>query len=215
MIPFLKKNKTNLPLFWKEYEETFSVKIPEKPENVRFVILDTETTGFHYNKDRMLCIGALTLQNKTISIKEVLEVYIKQDKYNKETAKIHGILKKGTREQISELDALKRLLNYLGNSIIVAHHANFDITMINKALNRHGLPKLKNKTLDTSILYRRSLLSTHMLYKKDQYTLDELAEKFNISKKDRHTAVGDAYITAIAFLKITERLKPKKTKHLF
>ncbi|MDX1327283.1 MAG: 3'-5' exonuclease, partial [Arenibacter sp.] len=40
-------------------------------------------------------------------------------------------------------------------------------------------------------------------------SLDELAEKFDISRKDRHTAMGDAYITAIAFLKIKSRLKEK------
>ena len=34
--------------------------------------------------------------------------------------------------------------------------------------------------------------------------------KFDISKKDRHTALGDAYITAIAFLKIVKKLKEKK-----
>jgi DNA polymerase-3 subunit epsilon len=45
--------------------------------------------------------------------------------------------------------------------------------------------------------------------------LDELAEKFRISKKDRHTALGDTLITAIAFLAIMEKLKPKNLKDLF
>ena len=75
--------------------------------------------------------------------------------------------------------------------------------------------KIKNKVLDTSTLYRRTLLSTRILEKKEQYTLDELADKFSISKADRHTAVGDSYITAIAFLKIIDKLKPKRLKHLF
>lgn len=215
MISLFKKRNNNLPSFWKTYEATFIEKIPERVENVRFVVLDTETTGFKYNSDRILCIGALSLQSKAISVKEIFEVYLKQEYYDKETAKIHGILKKGKRNRISELEALKKFLVYLGNSVIVAHHAAFDIKMINTALKRHGLPKLKNKELDTSILYKRSLLVTSLLEKKEHYTLDELADKFNISKKDRHTAVGDAYITAIAFLKILNRLKPEKTKHLF
>jgi DNA polymerase-3 subunit epsilon len=48
------------------------------------------------------------------------------------------------------------------------------------------------------------------LERKENYSLDELADKFDISKKDRHTAMGDAYITAIAFLKILNKLKEKK-----
>ena len=82
--------------------------------------------------------------------------------------------------------------------------------MINRALERNGLPKLANKTLDTAVLYKKTLLVSHLLERKDNYSLDELADKFDISKKDRHTAMGDAYITAIAFLKILNKLRYKK-----
>ncbi|HCO82254.1 MAG TPA: 3'-5' exonuclease, partial [Arenibacter sp.] len=110
---------------------------------------------------------------------------------------------------ISESAAMEELLGFLNNAIIVAHHAIFDITMINRALERNGLPRLKNKVLDTSHLYKKTLLTSNVFKKKEHYSLDELAEKFDISKKDRHTALGDAYITAIAFLKIRNRLKGK------
>ncbi|MNR44313.1 bifunctional ATP-dependent DNA helicase/DNA polymerase III subunit epsilon [compost metagenome] len=82
--------------------------------------------------------------------------------------------------------------------------------MINKALERNGLPELKNHRLDTAFLYKKTLIKSHLFERKDHYTLDDLADKFDISKKDRHTALGDAYITAIAFLKIVKKLKEKK-----
>ena len=90
--------------------------------------------------------------------------------------------------------------------------------MINKALERNGLPILKNKSLDTAVLYKKTLLISNLLERKENYSLDELADKFEISKKDRHTAMGDAYITAIAFLKILNKLRHKKNvtlKQLF
>ena len=89
--------------------------------------------------------------------------------------------------------------------------------MINHALKRHGMPKLKNRFLDTSALYKRSLIRSPLVKNQDQYSLDELAEKFDIPTQDRHTALGDAYITAIAFLKILGTLKEKgnfSVKHL-
>jgi DNA polymerase-3 subunit epsilon len=92
----------------------------------------------------------------------------------------------------------------------VAHHAGFDIGMINSALKRLGLPKLKNTPLDTGVLYKKTLLKSYLVQPKEHYSLDELAEKFLISKKDRHTALGDAYITALAFLKILVKIKEKK-----
>jgi len=178
--------------------------------STRFVVLDTEATGFDYENDRILCIGAIVLQNNSIPIQESIEVFIQQEHYNKATAHIHGILRESILNRPNELEGLQQFLDFLGDSIIVAHHSFFDISMINKALERNGLPKLKNKTLDTALLYKKTLLYSPLLIRKESYSLDELADKFDISKKDRHTAMGDAYITAIAFLKILNKLKEKK-----
>ena len=198
--------------FWEKEENLFDENITI--EETRFVVLDTETTGFDYTNDRILCIGALVLQNNIIKIEESFEIYIEQDHYDESTAQIHGILKDFIVKRPSELEALEQFLNYLGDSIIIAHHANFDITMINRALERNGLPELKNKSLDTGILYKKTLIKSHLFERKDHYTLDDLADKFDISKKDRHTALGDAYITAIAFLKIVKKLREKKEINL-
>lgn len=194
--------------FWKKDDELFHENITI--EETRFVVLDTETTGFDYENDRILCIGALVLQNNAISVQETLEIYLQQDHYDKSTAQIHGILRDFVLKRPSELEALQQFLTFLGDSIIIAHHTVFDITMINKALERNNLPQLTNKTLDTAYLYKKTLIKSHLFERKDHYTLDDLADKFDISKKDRHTALGDAYITAIAFLKIVKKLKEKK-----
>ncbi|MDW8851168.1 3'-5' exonuclease [Flavobacterium sp. MMLR14_040] len=198
--------------FWKKEDNLFDENI--SIEETRFVVLDTETTGFDYDNDRILCIGALVLQNNMISIQDSFEVYIQQDHYDKSTAQIHGILKDFVLKRPNELEALQQFLTYLGDSIIIAHHTIFDVTMINKALERNGLPALTNKTLDTAHLYKKTLIKSHLFERKDHYTLDDLADKFDISKKDRHTALGDAYITAIAFLKIVKKLKEKKEINL-
>jgi len=194
--------------FWKKEEELFDENVTI--EETRFVVLDTETTGFDYTNDRILCIGALVLQNNIISVQDSFEVYVEQDHYDKSTAQIHGILKDFVVKRPSEFEALEKFLAYLGDSIIVAHHAHFDITMINRALERNGFPELKNKAMDTGVLYKKTLIKSHLFERKDHYTLDDLADKFDISKKDRHTALGDAYITAIAFLKIVKKLREKK-----
>jgi DNA polymerase-3 subunit epsilon len=202
----------NLFNFWKKEENLFDENI--RIEETRFVVLDTETTGFDYDSDRILCIGALILQNGIITIQDSFEVYIEQDHYDKSTAQIHGILKAFIIQRPTELEALEQFLTFLGDSIIIAHHTTFDVTMINKALERNGLPELTNKRLDTAILYKKTLIKSHLFERKDHYTLDDLADKFDISKKDRHTALGDAYITAIAFLKIVSKLREKKEINL-
>jgi len=209
MMNFSEKIKTILSFVWDTSEKSTDEDLLGDINTTRFVVLDTETTGFDYENDRILCIGAIVLQNNTISIQDSFEVYIVQEHYNKSTAQIHGILKDFVLDRPNELEALQQFLDFLGNSIIIAHHTIFDVTMINKALERNGLPELKNRTLDTAILYKKTLIKSYLLERKDHYTLDDLADKFDISKKDRHTAMGDAYITAIAFLKILKKLREK------
>jgi len=207
---FFRNKKKHYPDFWIEYEAAFKKRLPDDLSEIRFVVIDSETTGLDQEKDRILSIGALSLQNSTIALNRTYEAYLYQHFYHAKNIAIHGILKEEPKKRITELEALIQFLEFIGNSVLVAHHAGFDKKMIDNALKRHGMPKLKNKVLDTSTLYKRTLLNSPLLQKQEQYSLDELAEKFSISKKDRHTALGDAYITAIAFLKILEKLKLKK-----
>lgn len=190
-------------------------RLSQNIEESRFVVFDTETTGFDYENDRILCIGAVALQNNTISVADTFEIFLQQDYYDQKSAQIHGILKDWVTDKPTELEALQEFLAFLGDSVIVAHHSIFDITMINKALERNGLPLLNNIYLDTAYLYKKTLIMSHLLERKDHYSLDELADKFDISKKDRHTALGDAYITALAFLKIITKLKGLRDKPQF
>lgn len=212
---FKNEDEHELPEFWQDYSNQFKNILPNDIAENEFIVFDTETTGFDYEKDRILCIGALKLIHKSISVKESFEVYIEQDHYDADSAEIHGILKKSKKECITELEGLKQFLAYIKNRVLIGHHIMFDVNMINAILKRNGLPKLKNQTLDTGLLYKRTLLTTPILKKKEHYSLDELAEKYSIPKKDRHTALGDAYITAIAFITILEKIKPKNLKDLY
>lgn len=196
-------------------KEPIEENLNQPIESARFVVLDTETTGFDYVNDRILCIGAIVLQNGIINLQDAFEHYMDQEHFDKSSVQIHGIIRSDVLDHKTELQVLQLFLDYLGDSIIIAHHTKFDITMINNALERNGLPKLSNKTLDTAVLYKKTLIKSNLLVRKDHYTLDDLADKFDISKKDRHTAIGDAYITAIAFLKILKKLRENKVTLLY
>ena len=203
----------NSPDFWKAYVQSFANGFPETVEETRFVVLDTETTGFDFKRDRILSIGALRIKNAVIQPKDAFEVFVKQEIFASQTVEIHGIIKQEKTQQLSEIEALKVLLALLENAVLVAHHTAFDVGMINHALQRNGLPKLKNPSLDTAILYNK-ILKRNERKTEGHYSLDALAEKYHIPKTDRHTALGDAYITAIAFLHILNRLRPVTLKQL-
>jgi len=217
---FWSKKNTNYPDFWKNYLSLFTEKIQKQTiGNTRFIAFDTETTGFDYSSDRILSIGAIAIKNNAIDVSDQLEIYLEQEIFNKNTVEIHGIRKNNDLAKITEKEALKIFITYIGNSVLIAHHAEFDRKMINKALARQGLGALKNKVLDTGVLFKNT---KHLIYLRDkyntQYSLDELCNDLKISRSDRHTASGDAFITAIAFLKILAKLQKNlktETKYLF
>ncbi|KJD34445.1 hypothetical protein PK35_01205 [Tamlana nanhaiensis] len=205
-----KKNEVNYPDFWLEYLNTFKSKKRGIIQETRFVAFDTETTGFDSKTDRILSIGAVSITGKTIQVNQSLEIYIEQDVFKPETVKIHGLLKKGSLQKITEIEAIKLFLDYIKDAVLVAHHAGFDKKMVNEMLIRNGLDKLKNRFIDTGILYNKS---KHIIYRdnlKEHYSLDDLSDELNVTKEDRHTASGDALITAMVFLKILARLDKRK-----
>ncbi len=196
------KNKT-YPDFWNEYVHHFKDKKEQELNTSRFVVFDTETTGLHIKEDKMLSIGAVSMTGNVIDVADSFEIYIKQESFNTQTVAIHGILKEGSMVKTEEKEAVVLFLQYIKDAILVAHHAAFDMAMINESLARLGLPKLKNKVLDTGILFKKTALCKDQ---NKQYALDVLCEVFHIKKHDRHTAAGDAFITGLIFLKIVGTL---------
>ncbi len=195
------------PEYWNTYSNHFNTKKSNDLNTTRFIVFDSETTGLDTSLDRILSIGAISVIGNKIDIADSFEIYLKQDTFNADTVEIHGILKGGSITKFEEKEALIQFLDYIKDDVLVAHHAAFDIAMVNESLKRLGLPKLKNKSLDTGILYKKTTL-----HKNDNkhYGLDELSNTFNIKKHDRHTASGDAYITGLIFLKIVSNLKKTK-----
>ena len=218
MLNFFKRNKSNTekrsksfyPDYWERYTSLFENENELDLQTSRFVVLDTETTGFDYNIDRVLCIGAVEIENRQINVSNSFEIYIRQEHFNEKTVEIHGIIKHERIATFTEDEAIQQFLEYVGNAIIVAHHARFDISMINEMLKRKGLPVLKNKVLDTVNLYRATRIKSNFIQYDKAYTLDEIAENYILDVADRHTAAGDALITALIFLKTTAILSSKK-----
>lgn len=152
---WLFKKKQVFPDYWNVYLDTF--KTNNKEESIattRFIAFDTETTGFNKKEDRILSIGAVSFVGKTIQVNTSLELYLEQTVFKAESVKIHGLMKTGSLEKVTELEAIKLFLAYIKNDVLIAHHANFDRNMMNEMLFRHGLGKLKNKFIDTGYLYK-------------------------------------------------------------
>ncbi len=191
-------------------QKIFSRKIELRSNAIRYVVFDTETTGLDEKKDKLLSIGAVAIVGNTIHLDDSFYkvVQYSYDQLEKTSIEVHGIVP-GESMLGEKLDiVICNFLDYLQDSIIVAHHADFDIKIINRSLYDLYKVKLINHIIDTAILSRRvfSIMNTYEYEPKGfNLNLDSLAEKFKISTEGRHNSLVDAYITAELFLKITAK----------
>ncbi|MCG8342857.1 MAG: 3'-5' exonuclease [Chlorobiales bacterium] len=169
---------------------------------VRYVVFDTETTGFDSAKDSVISIGAVALSGSRIRVEDSFEVLIRRGSVgDSEAVTTHGLLLRDLHEGREEGEAVNGFLEYIGNSVLVAQHADFDVAMINRMLNKQYGFELFNDVIDTASLAKRLEKGPYynLAHKSGEYRLDILLERYNIRLYDRHTAAGDAFLTARLF----------------
>lgn len=192
------------PPFINQYLDSFQENHKKKDFfNTRFVVFDTETTGLNRKKDKVISIAGVSLVNMAIQVEDSFEILVQNSSSGtSESIVIHRILKKELQDGLTEKEALRQFLNFIGNSVMVAHFAEFDMGIMSQMLKNHfGMPLL-NPSIDTIRLAQR-LESHHwatMAHPDPKsFSLDCLCEKHKIEINGRHTAAGDALATARLF----------------
>ena len=183
------------------FESTWSDDTPI--DRVRFVVLDTETTGLDPRTDRIITIGAVEVQNGEILLEDSFEALLKVT-HNTSAVTVHGVTRDESLRGMEEPWALERFLDYLKDGVIVGHHIGHDVATFDEAYECHWGFRLSNRNLDTMDLTRHlerdgALVGYPPIR---QFTLDSLCEMFGVVPHDRHTASGDAFITAQVFLRL-------------
>ncbi|HYE76099.1 MAG TPA: exonuclease domain-containing protein [Blastocatellia bacterium] len=197
-------NTPDPPDFVKSYFDCFTQTwIASTPaKDVRFIVLDSETTGLDPRCDRLITIGAVAVKDHQIILADSFEAMLKIA-YNSSSVTVHGITREETREGLDEAEALEMFLPYLQDGVIVGHHILHDVETLNAACERNFGVTLCNRYIDTMDL------TLHL--QKDGafadaeikgFSLDALCQLFEVEPHDRHTAGGDAFITALIFLRL-------------
>nr|WP_315131640.1 3'-5' exonuclease [uncultured Flavobacterium sp.] len=195
MLDWLKNINKEYPEFWKNYVAKF-----EKKSN-RFVVISTETSGLNPDKDIILSIGSFAVIDNSIVIGDNFETVLLQYKFLHDNGLSNEFIVESKMKKLVEPEAIKLFIEYIGNAVLVGHHVDFDVEMINAALERLDCGRLKNEALDIDIMYRK----LHDITDKE-FSLDELSTIYKIPKSDRNSSSEDAYRIALLFLKLKSRL---------
>lgn len=156
-----------------------------------YAVVDTETTGFSPQTDALLSIGAVACDLGT-QCSDAFHTYIalRSDmQIPPVVAKLTGITA-ATLRSAPPLDrALQLFLQYVGDRIIVAHHAGHDMRFLTTGLRRAWGIEWQAQVLDTG----KIAMCVHELSKYP--SLDALLAFYEIPVVDRHSAAGDALMT--------------------
>lgn len=170
-----------------------AVDLEMEHASTRYVIVDVETSGLNMKKDHLISIGAVALVDGRMSFKDTFQVVLRQDQVSAhENILIHGIGGSAQIEGAEPAEALLAFLRYVGKAPLVAYHAFFDQSMIDKALREYlgielGLAWIDLAWVLPDIFQHRMVA---------QASLDAWLELFDIENIMRHNAVSDSYATA-------------------
>jgi DNA polymerase-3 subunit epsilon len=171
-------------------------------ESLRFVALDTETTGLDPRTDRLITIGALAVRGGQILLEDAFEAMLRVS-HNTSAVTVHGVTRDEARDGMGEPEAIAALLQYLRDGVVVGQHIGHDIAMLGSACERHYGFRIRNRSLDTMDLALHLERDGVLLSPETQdFSLDALCARFGVVPHDRHTAPGDAFLTAQVFQRL-------------
>ncbi len=179
-------------------ELDLDVSLDELP----ILIMDTETTGLDVLNDRIVSFGAVAAHGTRLYRSRMIDDLVDPGvPIPPSSTAIHGI----TDEMVAGARAFPEVFaefqRSVANRVVVGHNIPFDLTIMRSECWRHGRPWDDVVFIDT--LRLASLLNPTLR----KFELETLSELYQIDLHGRHTALGDALVTAELFFRMVPRLQ--------
>ena len=165
----------------------------------RKMIIDIETTGIKFAEGhRIVEVAAIEIENLIETGRELHFLCNPERDIPDEVVAIHGI----TNEKVKNLPPFKemaiRFLEFIGDSPLVIHNAEFDMGFINNEMSLCQLPPIDMSRAECSLILARQK------FPGAKNSLDALCERFNISLSGRslHGALIDCRLLAQVYLEL-------------
>lgn len=170
--------------------------------SLEVVAFDTETTGLALRRgDTVISLGACRIVNSRVLASETFAQHVNPERaIPAESTAIHGLTDADVADAPPLAIALQHFRHYVGDAVLLAHNASFDMLAISQQDVEFAMP-----VLDTLLISRA--LDEAL----DGHDLDSLAARYDITfpPGTRHTALGDARVTAALWLALLPRLEAR------
>ena len=189
-------------------------KLPEAPtlndcslREQRWVVLDLETTGLNLNKDLVLSIGAVVIEDGAIDFSQQFERTLQRHAHKLgPSVLLHGLGPSAIAAGSDPVDALLDFMEFVGDSPLLAFHAPFDQHMLGRALKDSLGYRLQHKFLDVADMAPLLCPQAHIR----EAGLDDWINWFQLQIFERHNASADAMATAELALILFSRARAQQ-----
>ena len=167
---------------------------------MREIIFDTETTGFDpLTGDRLVEIGCIELINRVPSGATYHCYFNPQRNMPASAQAVHGLSETFLSDKPLFRDRVEELLEFLEDSMLVAHNARFDFGFLNHELKLCSRPEISlDRMIDTVAMARAA-------HPGAKHSLDALCTRYGIDRSHRvkHGALLDAELLAQVYIELT------------
>lgn len=168
---------------------------------LRAVVVDTETTGLEVARDRIVAFGAVRLLGTRIDGRATLDRLVNPGVPIPAASRaVHGI----TDAMVAGAAPLDKVLDafetFRAGAALVGHNLAFDLALLRHGARRGDFAWQDPLALDTALLV--AALDPALA----QLDLGDVAEHFGVAVLGRHTALGDALVTAEVYVRLVPRL---------
>ena len=171
-------------------------------ENATYCVLDLETTGLSFRTEKITEIGIMKVKNHEVI--DEFSTFVNPEKpIPQRVVEVTNITDEMVKNAPTIEEILPKVLEFVGDSILVAHNADFDIGFLKHNCSELGL-KLDNTYIDTLRLAKALFPE----YKK--YKLGIIAENLGIKVEVAHRALDDVDTTVKVFNVMLDKLKAKE-----
>lgn len=183
---------------------------PETPlEDLTVMVLDCETTGLNVGLDRLLSLGAVRVQGTRLVRGETVDaLFDPGEPIPPASIAIHGITDAMAMNERPLGERWPEIEPMLRDCVIVGHNIGFDLTLLEIELRRAGIAWQRPPSLCTLQLV--SVLDPTLT----DLNLETVAQAYGIGVAGRHTALGDALVTAEVYLHLVALMQAQGDRTL-
>ena len=167
---------------------------------MREIVFDTETTGLDpQSGDRMVEIGCVELVNRVATGRTFQAYYNPERDMPIEAEQVHGLSAAFLSDKPRFAEGVDALLEFIGDSPLVAHNAQFDFGFLNAELVACGRDRVDmERMVDTLVIARRR-------HPGAKHSLDALCTRYGVdrSHREKHGALLDAELLAQVYVELS------------